>query len=583
MALKINNSNYQTFLQKEKFLIIDEDFLDKNKSIINDEIEILEIENKNIILHISNITSVNLKIEISKCAFYGMFLEKVILKDLKIQSLEISSINENQFKTFKTYIDESILDSIWAFDCSFYNGFLIRNNSNVKSVRFNECKIDYSLSFINSKASTLETESSKIDEINFSKIDYPPNQIETSIDNINIFRCDILKRLNIWEVKFKDLTIHKSKIHKSIGLSDFSENVHISVPNTYFESERIQISESTIEKRIFLHLVKLKEFVSYDSTFLSTQFNFLELENFTFENNQNQDYFYWGNQNYLKTISKFRLNGSTISGSFNLSNITLKEELQIKGSSFNSYPSFFKNNEFLEDCKIDFEFTNLTNFVFQKIDFKNVDFKKIDISNADFKDCNWENDFYFKRLKVKDEKKIKLNLNELLEVKNIYSKLKSKFQQYNDYLSSGKFYISEQEMKMKISLKNRTYFEFILLSIHKRISVFGENLTKPIIWLFVLVFLSSIIYLFTGFYSGNNLVNYKLSLNLDNTNETINDWLKSLILSIKNIVPFSVGDNFFINTKESLKLSQLFELFQKILSLILIASFTESFIRYLKK
>ncbi|MCR1026806.1 pentapeptide repeat-containing protein [Cellulophaga baltica] len=584
MEFKIDNSNYKEHLTNDKLIVINDDFITKNDISSTDLIKIEKIDNKEVMLYVTGIELGDLSIDIEHCSLYGIFFENATIKDLKLLYLDISEYKEAKFKTFKTYFDNSNLKSIWMHDSKFYNGFLVRNESVIESIRINDSSIDHSFTHYDSNSTKIEVESSNVDDINFEKNDIHKKGIKSIIEKINIFRTEIRGGFKITEIEFKELHLHKANILESKEYSDYKKDVYISLPKEVEEVDKIEITECNIDRTVVISLNNIKDFYSYDCRIFSFRINFWKILNFKFIKNTVIENIFWGFQSRLKTIEKFVFKNCDIKGQFYLSDTHFSKELSITGTSFNSYPSFFDHNKIYDTCKVDFEYTNLTNFVFQDINFKNVSFKNIDIDNAEFKNCEWDlvTKRFFNRFKVQDENKTNNEIENLLINKNVYSKLKSSFQKNNDYINSGKFYISEQESKKEISLKSENYFEYVLLLLHKNISSYGESVSKPLILLLILIVFSALIYLFTGFNSGERLVDYRFALNLDNTSQTLKDFLQSTIFSIKNIVPFSVGNRFFLNGFD-IKATQVIELIQKILSLILLASFTESFVRYLKK
>lgn len=584
MEFKIDDSNYKDHLKNDKLIVIDNEFISQNNISGNALIKIDGINNKNVMLCVKDIELSDLNIEVANSSLYGIFFENATVKELKLLYLDISEYKDAKFKTFKTYFDNSKIHSIWMHGSKFYNGFLIRNESEVNSVYINDSSIDHSLTHYDSNSSKITVESSNVDDINFEKSDIHKKGIKSVIEKIYIFRTEIKVGFKISKIEFKELQLHKTNILKSTELSDFKKDIFISLPDDFDEVDKIDFTECNIDRRVIITLNDLKEFYSHDCSFLSFRINFWKILSFKFIKNTIIENIFWGFQSRLKTIEKFVFNNCDVKGQFYLSDTHFSNELFIQGTTFHSYPSFFDHNKIYDTCKVDFEYTNLTNFVFQDINFKNISFKNIDIDNAEFKNCEWElvTKKFFQRFKVQDENKDNNKIENLIINKNIYSKLKASFQKNSDYINSGKFYISEQESKKEISLKNKNYFEYLLLFLHKNISSYGESVSKPLILLLFLILISASIYLFTGFNSGERLVDYRFALNLDNTTQTIKDFLQSTIFSIKNIVPFSVGTKFFLNGFD-IKVTQVIELVQKILSLILLASFTESFVRYLKK
>lgn len=584
MEFKIDSSNYQSHLKNDKLIVIDENFIKSNNISTNALIRLEGVKNKEVMLYVKDIQQNELNIEVKDSSLYGIFFENVTISELKLLYLEISEYKEAKFKSFKTYFDGSNLKSIWIYDSKFFNGFLIRNESVVDSIRIDNSSIDHSFTHNDSISSKIEIESSFIDDLNYQKVDIHKKGIKSTIEKINIFRTEVRDGFRISEVEFKELHLHKTNVIESTELSDFNKEVFISLPDNYKDVDKIEFTDCNINRRLIVSFDNLKEFYTYKSSFLSFRINFWSINSFKFINNTVLENIFWGFQNHFKTIDSFIFNNCQIKGEFYLSDTNFKEKLFIQGTSFNSYPSFFEHNNIYDTCEVNFEYSNLTNFVFQNINFQNVNFENIDIENAEFKNCEWESisKLFFYRLKVRNESKENLNNEDLIKIKNIYSKLKSRFQKNNDYINSGKFYISEQEAKKNISLSHKNYFEYLLLSFHKNISSYGESVSKPILIMLFVILISSVIYMFTGFNSGVRTINYELALDLNNSVQTIKDFLQSIILSVKNVVPFSLGNYFFLNSID-IKITQIIELFQKIISIILFASFTESFVRYLKK
>ena len=584
MEFKIDSSNYHSHLKNDKLIVIDDDFIKNNNISPNALIKLEGIKNKDVMLYVKDIQQNELNVEVTDSSLYGIFFESATIKELKLLSLVISEYKEAKFKTFKTYFDNSNLKSIWMYDSKFFNGFLIRNESVVDSIRIHDSSIDHSFTHNDSISLKIEIESSVIDDLNFQKVDIHKKGITSTIDKINIFRTEVRDGFRIFDVEFKELHLHKTNVIESNELSDFKKDIFVSLPDKYKEVDKIEFTDCNINRRVIISLENLKEFYTHKSSFLSFRINFWRIISFKFINNTVLENIFWGFQNHLKTIDSFVFNNCQIKGEFYLSDTDFKETISIQGTSFKSYPSFFVHNTIYNTCEVNFEYSNLTNFVFQNIHFQNVSFDNIDIENVEFKNCEWESFSkpFYDRLKVQNENKENPNIEDLIKNKNIYSKLKSRFQKDNDHITSGKFYISEQEAKKAISLRNKSYFEHLLLSLHKNISSYGESVSKPIIIMFFMILASSVIYIFTGFNSGERTISYELTLDLNNTGQTIKDFMQSIIFSVKNVIPFSVGNNFFLNSS-NIKLTQVIELIQKIFSLILFASFTESFVRYLKK
>ena len=401
------------------------------------------IHNKNVVLYAKDIEFPELNIEIKDSSLYGIFFENVTIKDLKLLSLEISEYKNAKFKSFKTYFDNSNIGSIWLHNSTFFNGFLLRNKSSVRTIRLNDCSIDYSFTYMDSKSAEITVESSILDDLNFENVDINKKGISVSIDKINIFRTEVKTGFRIWDVEFKELHFHRVNILRNEGLSDLKKDIHISVPERCQEVNKIDIRECNIEKRLSITLNNINEINSHDSNFLFLGISFWKILSFNCVKNLFQDGVSWGYQNQLKTIEKFVFENCEVRGRFYLSYTYFDKLLKIHGTSFNSYPSFFNSNTISDSCDVDFEYTNLKNFVFQNINFKNVSFKNIDIDNVEFQNFEWDSidKCFFSRLKVKDENKSNSEIKNLIDNKNIYSKLISSFQKNNERADTSVIYV----------------------------------------------------------------------------------------------------------------------------------------------
>lgn len=587
MKFTFDDSNYQSFVRNDKYLVIDEQFLIDNILQQAEKIFIKNIKDINISLVINKVDLKQIKVDINGCSFKGFFIQDSTVSELTILGLEISEFKESKFKQFKTIIDTSTIQRLWINDSKFYNGFLIRRNCTIVDLSIWDSILEYSFTFLNSKSSKITIESSSADDISIDRNDYPVKGEKTEVETINIFRTTITKNMKIWEVDFKNIHFHKIKLNKSESLTDHNNQIFITTPDREGEHvvEEIKISESEIFSKVIISVDKINKTTSLKTTFNDFRINFWGIESFVSYDCKYTGSVYWGFPNHLKTINKFLMNSCIFENEFTLSDTWFKEECYFKSCVFQKYPSFFTHNTILENCKTDFKFSNLQNFVFQEIRFTHFVFENLDITNSQFKDCIWEEkkEKFIRRNIVADETKCQDKADSLIKLKDIYSKLKVNCQKNSDFINYGKFYISEQETKRKIHKNAKSWVEYSLLSFYKFISSYGENFKKPLaIMLFVLI-LFSFIYLFTGFFSGDRNINYELCLDLSNTEQTLRDWTSSLVFSLKNIVPFPMSQNFFLHSDKTTSSTQVLELFHKISNLVFATSFTAALIRYLRK
>ena len=585
MEFTINIDNYKQFVLKDKYLVINSEFIEKNSLETCSKIILTDINDKDLLLYILKVNLPNTRIQVNDCIFSSVSIEDSTIDEVIFNTVEVSEGKEGKFAPFKTFIDTSKLKYLWFYNCKLYNGLIVRKESEIESLSINETIIDRSFTFINSKCKTITVESSNVSEISIDRNDYLKENGKTEVETINVFRTKGLKNIKVWEVTFKKLHIYKVILNKTDKLTDHNNEIYIKTPEKYKGVEEIKISESTISSKTILLFDNTKNLKIFESTLSEVVLNYWHIDNLLFSDCKFNGPIYFGRANQIKTINKLLIENCTFDDAFNMNSIWFKEEAFFRGLVYNKYPSFFHDNLIEENCKTNFQYSNLQNLVFQKIDFRFFSFKEFDITNVEFRDCRWlsESKLFVSRNMVVDDKNEINEIEKLLKIKDIYSKLKASSKKSSDFINLGKFYISEQETKRKIHRKKADWIEFWLMGFHKAISSYGENFKKPLFFVLCSIICFAIVFIFTGFYVGDNLVKYELSFQASSTASTLRDLGYSLIYSLKNILPFQVSLNFFLHSDKSLQLSQTLELIHKIINLILATSFTAAFIRYLRK
>lgn len=585
MEFTINIDNYKQFVRKDKYLVIDTEFIEKNSLETCLKIIIKDIKDKDLLLYVPKVNLPKTRIEVNDCIFTAVSIEDSTIDEVIFNTVEVSEGKEGKFAAFKTFIDNSKLKYLWFYYCKLNNGLIVRKESEIESLSINDTIIDRSFTFINSKCKTITVESSNVSEVIIDRNDYPKENGKTEVETINIFRTEGLKNIKVWEVTFKNLHIHKVILNKTEKLTDHNNEIYIKTPDKYKDVEEIKISESTIASKTIIVFDDTKHLKFFDSNLSEVILNYWHIDSLLFSNCKFSDSIYFGRSNQIKTINKSFIENCTFDDTFNMSSIWFKEEAFFRGLVFKKYPSFFHHNAIEKNCETDFQYSNLQNLVFQKIDFRFFSFKEFDITNVEFRECRWlsERKFFISRNLVFDDNKDTNEIDELVKVKDIYSKLRMSSEKSADFLNLGKFYISEQETKRKIHRKKKDWVEFSLMGFHKAISSYGENFKKPLFFVFCSIVVFALFFIFTGFYIGDNLVKYEFSFQASNFFNTLRDFGYSLIYSLKNILPFQVSLNFYLHSDKSLQLSQTLELIHKIVNLILATSFTAAFIRYLRK
>jgi hypothetical protein len=585
MDFTIDIDNYKQFVRNDKFLVIDIEFIEKNSLETCTKLVIKDIKDKDLLLYVPKVNLPKTRIEVNDCIFTAISIEDSTIYEVIFNTVEVSEVKEGKFAPFKTFIDTSKLKYLWFYYCKLYNGLIVRKESEIESLSIYETIIDRSFTFINSKCKTITVESSNVSEVSIDRNDHPKEKGITEAETINVFRTEGLKNIKVREVTFKNIHIHKVILNKTDKLTDHNNEIYIRTPDNYKDVEEIKITESTIAAKTILVFDNTKHLKIFESTLGEVVLNYWNIEKLLFSDCKFTESIYFGRSNQIKTIDKLLIENCTFDDIFNMSSIWFKEEAFFRSLVFNKYPSFFYHNAIEENCKTDFQYSNLQNLVFQKIDFRFFSFKEFDITNVEFRDCRWlsEGKFFVSRNLVVDDKKDINEIDELVKIKDIYSKLKASSEKSSDFINLGKFYISEQEAKRKIHRKKSDWIEFCLMSFHKTISSYGENFKKPLFFVLCSIIFFAVVFIFTGFYVGDNLVKYEFSFQASNTTNTLRDLGYSLIYSLKNILPFQVSLNFYLHSDKSLELSQTLELIHKIINLILATSFTAAFIRYLRR
>jgi len=590
MEFVIDNNNYSSFLRKSsKHLIIDDTFIKDNSLEEAEKIILENVKDKSIYFRIANIDLKATEIEISNCEFYSIHVVNSTIPKTTIFETTISSQRTDIWKPYFVTIDNSSIKVCWLTSVTIYNGILIKNGSKIEDITIWQSVIDR-FYFTSSTSKKIIFESSTIDEVEITRNDYPVQGAKTLVEEIDIFRTTVNKTIKIWEVKFNKIHFDKIKLLKSKLLTDFSNEILIVAPPTKHGEEGLKIEEikitgSYINSQVNITVDKLSSFISYDTDYDAFWINFWTINKVRIAECKFIGNIYWGAANRIKNIDEFQIEGCIFENDFSLGNISFEKECSLKSSMFKSYPSFFHRNLILENCKTDFNYSSLENFVFQEVNFKNFTFENLDITNSQFIDCKWieAKNRFLKRNIVKDELSSNHNVDSLVKVKNIYSKLKTNCQKNSDFINSGKFYISEQEIKRHIHMKNGSWVEYWLLSFHRFISSYGENFKKPLALMLTLLVLFSFVFLFTGFINGDTLVKYQCGLDISNTGQTLVDWYYALVFSLKNIIPFEITKDFFLHSDKTTATTQVLELIHRIINLIFAASFTAAFVKYLRK
>ena len=263
----------------------------------------------------------------------------------------------------------------------------------------------------------------------------------------------------------------------------------------------------------------------------------------------------------------FTFKNNRVSSSVNIENILLSEESNISISS--------SDDVTLYNC-----------------DLSRYDLRSLDTDYLKFKKCKWSTESgrplgtmskLLRIEKVKHNDFSKMDLEEIVDYKNIFTSLRRKFQLAGEYTVSEAFRYSESNAMLATYLKRKQFVNSSALYINRSLSGYGTNYLMPLSYLMLLVLLFSILYLFTGLQIGTQKVEYELAMSVPDYRVFVRDFFQSLIFSFKNIVPFTIARDFYIKADSNLLISQTLVIIQKSINIVILGSFIFAFRRFLLK
>lgn len=130
--------------------------------------------------------------------------------------------------------------------------------------------------------------------------------------------------------------------------------------------------------------------------------------------------------------------------------------------------------------------------VFRSIDLSNAHLLNTDVTDIRFEDIKWPAHIWWKfKRKCICEDVEQLKKNEMPAVEILYRRLKHSCTTRSDYVSAGDFHVGEMEMKRRQLEWYRP--DKILLLLYKIVSFYGERWLRPLIVLFSLLFVFSVL------------------------------------------------------------------------------------------
>lgn len=130
------------------------------------------------------------------------------------------------------------------------------------------------------------------------------------------------------------------------------------------------------------------------------------------------------------------------------------------------------------------------------------------------------------------------NLQELvkLDVERIAREIRRFYETYGNYSDAGDYHIPEMDYRRK-QAKCKKPFTYLILSLYRCFSRYGESPGWAFTWLASSVIAFSYVYLFSGFTSGNRAVQYVWRFEWSNVGRFLGDWCRSLQFALVNLVP----------------------------------------------
>ncbi len=408
-----------------------------------------------------------------------------LTKEEVLEKLEeynnMPSVEKNHFYHFK---------DVEIGDVNF-DGFKFEGDVDFTGAKFNG-KANFIKAQFNGKASFLVTQFSK--EANFSGAQFS-------------------KEANFLVTQFSGKAIFFK--------TQFSEET------TFLRTQFIKganFGEARFTKRTYFNRVRFKE----ETYFIEAQFN--------------EEAIFWRTQ---------FIEGAHFSG------VQFNKMADFVGAQFLGKTTFFGydgikiENEVLPENYIFKQYAGFSNITlgpeklfFKKVNLSKCSFFDTDLTNVDFTGVQWAKLPVFlnrgKRKALYDE--VNSDANSYPLVEKLYQQLKLNYEKKGSYPEAGDFHFGEMEMKRK-QLNNwwrRNILSFIPW--YKYLSGYGEKYGIALFWLLIILFVFSILYLFSGLRPliiGESF-NWDFSFNITSlkamfSKEFINNFYDSLIYSFQTM------------------------------------------------
>lgn len=579
--MEINQSNITSFIDENNTLTINEEFLMENGILdnISDNFLVSDLRLKELLqdselrVRVTNITT---KIKIN---FFRCILRKLTFSDCNLENLTLNTIvieNELIFNNCKIEGQFYLECELDIMQSNRIQSVCIANNSYIKTATIFSTIVEREISLHNSEVAELDIQGSTIESFTCTNL----LKENIKIGELLFADCTILKVIKIWKFEVKKILIFdchfgdKSKkySHADSGLS----LLELEGLNS------LEIKKSKFFSEVFIAGENAKKLVIEDNQFNNNVRLLFNSKNiFVYRNRFNAPIYIYDRMNFINVIVEFCSN--VVYSDFDIIGLIIEEKFLFESNSFKHFPSVLDSIRFVISCTVSFKDSYLSNCVFRNIDLSNISLIGMESEVPKFENCKWNEVGKGSKTKIIsiDERNPDIDLK---LIKSIYSSLKSKFKEQGNYLDSGKFHISEQDVNLRILKKEKLFVNLFLLCCYRKISYYGESVPQALkIFLISSFFFFPIIYLFSGFENNSSMINYDLAWEFKNCGNLFWDFCNSIILSFKNVIPNNVSKGFYLKVPESYYQTQNFMFLQNFFNLIFLAALIGAINKFLKK
>lgn len=403
--------------------------------------------------------------------------------ETELESFNKGSYKGNNFWYFK--YGEMVESSVSFYFATFLGKTEFNNIIFTKSVNFSSVKFHSRITFkkIIFKENVIFDDSIFIESAEFTNIDF---------ENTSFKDCGFHSGVRFWKIKF----LNKINFSNSI-LSARYEECHffdnVTFNKNIFLSNHVHfysIFEDNV-KVLFQDCLQIKKFRS-GKKYLAIN---------ALENDLNQ----FVDRSTLATrlISHYK---TLKESNYELEKWKIENLLDNTNLEIEKLVNDYINNNFT-DRNVDFLFHNVNfskNVIFRRMNILSSKFSYTDISSVEFTGCFWgeENIIKFTHENIKNNNKTDI----FLDFEEVYRQLKRNFDSLKNWELSGKFYVSEMEMRKKRLWENKRFLSWTIYKIYQTLGAYTNDFIKPLkLFLFQSFTLYPIIYFYFSYQEKINL------------------------------------------------------------------------------